>query len=175
MREKKHNVCQHYLFFEVIVFFACQSSENKISFFLNLVKQKTKRKIPMHLVNTLPLPGLKAQLKMATSQRLSWLDIKIPDTATKAAVLAMLTPPDSTLVSSSPDLLYSESSFVPEQLYAHPEPFFFHCDQQNKLTLDWRVLLIRRSIYPGVHSGQIALPGGQYEPEDIDLWHTALS
>jgi 8-oxo-dGTP pyrophosphatase MutT (NUDIX family) len=35
------------------------------------------------------------------------------------------------------------------------------------------VLLIRRNIYPGVHSGQIAFPGGQREDADADLWHTA--
>jgi 8-oxo-dGTP pyrophosphatase MutT (NUDIX family) len=35
------------------------------------------------------------------------------------------------------------------------------------------VLLIRRNIYPGVHSGQIAFPGGQREDADADLRHTA--
>jgi len=39
--------------------------------------------------------------------------------------------------------------------------------------LDWRVLLIRRSRYPGVHSGQIALPGGRCERDDKSLWDTA--
>lgn len=34
--------------------------------------------------------------------------------------------------------------------------------------------LIRRPSYPGVHGGQIAFPGGQVEPEDRDLLHTAL-
>ncbi|MDR1946787.1 MAG: CoA pyrophosphatase [Desulfovibrio sp.] len=38
---------------------------------------------------------------------------------------------------------------------------------------DWSVLLIRRNTYPGVHSGQIAFPGGQREDADKDLWHTA--
>lgn len=39
--------------------------------------------------------------------------------------------------------------------------------------LDWEVLLIRRNSYPGVHSGQIAFPGGKREEGDTDLWHTA--
>lgn len=120
----------------------------------------------MHLVNTLPLPGLRAQLKMATAQRLSWLDIKIPDTATKAAVLAMLTPPDQESILTT--LPHFESNLE------KPCSEKISLDPQKNLTLDWRVLLIRRSIYPGVHSGQIALPGGQYEPGDTDLWHTAL-
>lgn len=36
------------------------------------------------------------------------------------------------------------------------------------------VLLIVRSSYPGVHSSQIAFPGGKQEVTDIDLQETAL-
>ncbi len=35
-------------------------------------------------------------------------------------------------------------------------------------------ILIERAQYEGVHSGQIALPGGQADPGDMDLKHTAL-
>ncbi len=35
-------------------------------------------------------------------------------------------------------------------------------------------ILIERAQYEGVHSGQIAFPGGQADPGDIDLKHTAL-
>lgn len=34
--------------------------------------------------------------------------------------------------------------------------------------------LIRRPIYNGSHSGQMALPGGKFEKSDIDLTNTAL-
>jgi 8-oxo-dGTP pyrophosphatase MutT (NUDIX family) len=34
--------------------------------------------------------------------------------------------------------------------------------------------LILRPTYPGVHSGQVGLPGGGFEPGDADLTHTAL-
>ncbi len=34
--------------------------------------------------------------------------------------------------------------------------------------------LILRPTYPGVHSGQVGLPGGGYEPGDADLIQTAL-
>ena len=34
--------------------------------------------------------------------------------------------------------------------------------------------LIVRPQYPGVHSGQVALPGGKYEEDDNDLIYTAL-
>ena len=34
--------------------------------------------------------------------------------------------------------------------------------------------LIKRPIYSGVHSGQVALPGGRMEPEDPDIIYTAL-
>ncbi|HUH26408.1 MAG TPA: CoA pyrophosphatase [Flavobacterium sp.] len=36
------------------------------------------------------------------------------------------------------------------------------------------ILLIVRSAYPGVHSSQIAFPGGKRETEDINLQQTAL-
>lgn len=34
--------------------------------------------------------------------------------------------------------------------------------------------LIQRPVYDGVHSGQMALPGGKHEPQDEDLIETAL-
>ena len=36
------------------------------------------------------------------------------------------------------------------------------------------LLLMVRPTYDGVHSGQIAFPGGKREPGDVDLRHTAL-
>jgi 8-oxo-dGTP pyrophosphatase MutT (NUDIX family) len=37
-----------------------------------------------------------------------------------------------------------------------------------------RFPLIQRPSYEGIHSGQMALPGGRYEEEDMDQFHTAL-
>ncbi len=37
-----------------------------------------------------------------------------------------------------------------------------------------RLVLIERAVYNGIHSGQIALPGGQVDPEDKSLQDTAL-
>ena len=37
----------------------------------------------------------------------------------------------------------------------------------------WKVLLIRRNEYAGIHSGQISFPGGKREENDADLWETA--
>ncbi len=34
--------------------------------------------------------------------------------------------------------------------------------------------LILRTEYPGVHSGQISLPGGKFDDQDPSLWHTAI-
>ena len=45
---------------------------------------------------------------------------------------------------------------------------FFHEDDMLKM------IVIRRSVYVGVHSGQIAFPGGRYEEEDGDVKVTAL-
>jgi 8-oxo-dGTP pyrophosphatase MutT (NUDIX family) len=36
------------------------------------------------------------------------------------------------------------------------------------------MIVIRRSVYVGVHSGQIAFPGGRYEEEDGDVKVTAF-
>jgi 8-oxo-dGTP pyrophosphatase MutT (NUDIX family) len=36
------------------------------------------------------------------------------------------------------------------------------------------LVLIVRNTYKGVHSAQIALPGGKYEAEDQNYWNTAL-
>lgn len=45
------------------------------------------------------------------------------------------------------------------------------CYPKNNTTA---VLLIERAVYKGVHSGQVAFPGGKYELEDVDLMYTAL-
>ncbi len=45
----------------------------------------------------------------------------------------------------------------------------FYPHQNNIYTV-----FIKRPKYPGVHSGQIAFPGGKYEEEDFDLTQTAL-
>lgn len=38
----------------------------------------------------------------------------------------------------------------------------------------WKLTLMKRPDYDGVHSGQIALPGGKMEPEDATLMFTAI-
>lgn len=37
-----------------------------------------------------------------------------------------------------------------------------------------RIILTQRQTYPGVHSGQVSLPGGRYEASDPDFLATAL-
>ncbi len=39
--------------------------------------------------------------------------------------------------------------------------------------MDWRVVLIKRNTYEGIHSGQIAFPGGKWEKEDKNITDTA--
>lgn len=38
---------------------------------------------------------------------------------------------------------------------------------------EWQIALMKRTEYPGVHSGQISIPGGEVEAGDIDLTFTA--
>jgi 8-oxo-dGTP pyrophosphatase MutT (NUDIX family) len=45
---------------------------------------------------------------------------------------------------------------------------FFHEEDTLKM------IVIRRSVYVGIHSGQIAFPGGRYEEEDEEVRTTAL-
>ena len=42
--------------------------------------------------------------------------------------------------------------------------------EENQL----KMIVIRRSVYVGIHSGQIAFPGGRYEEEDKEVRVTAL-
>lgn len=37
-----------------------------------------------------------------------------------------------------------------------------------------RIIFIKRAEYEGIHSGQIAFPGGRAEPEDANFWQTAV-
>ena len=39
---------------------------------------------------------------------------------------------------------------------------------------NWHFPLMKRNEYPGIHSGQVSLPGGKMEPEDQTLIDTAL-
>ena len=38
----------------------------------------------------------------------------------------------------------------------------------------WHVALMKRTEYLGVHSGQISIPGGEVEQEDVDRFDTAM-
>ena len=81
------------------------------------------------------LPGLQAQLSMATLKRLEKLQaMKVPADASIAAVLILF--------------------------------------YMNKKEVE--LVMIKRSRDGGVHSGQIAFPGGRREKTDTDIIETAL-
>lgn len=71
-----------------------------------------------------------------------------------------------------------EMAHVKREKIVHPEEGYrpsavlilLYPAQNNEPT----ILLIERSLYPGYHSGQIALPGGKAEPNETDLQATAL-
>lgn len=38
----------------------------------------------------------------------------------------------------------------------------------------WHLALMKRTEYPGVHSGQVSIPGGEVEPQDVNRFDTAM-
>ena len=90
-----------------------------------------------------PLPGKDAHIRLAPVQRL-------------ADMFSDPTPPEGARESAVLVLLIpNEGSYTPEDI------------------LEWRVLLIKRNSYAGVHSAQVAFPGGKKEPEDKSFRDTA--
>jgi 8-oxo-dGTP pyrophosphatase MutT (NUDIX family) len=101
---------------------------------------------------------------MAAPDRNGALFAPVPPDAEEAAVAALLRPPRGqgrigTLPGADGKGLRETPSSV--------------CGPRAASPLDMTILLIRRNTYPGVHSGQIAFPGGRREDADTDLWHTA--
>ncbi len=76
------------------------------------------------------------------------------------AQMAMAPPTLKEALSKYPDIDKTKPSAV--------LVLFYHDNQQVKF------VLIKRATYNGIHSGQIAFPGGQYEPADPNLKTTAL-
>lgn len=94
------------------------------------------------------LPGKSAHLKMAPEHRISSLSVESvpPEGAVESAVLVIMFP----------------------QKRDNPP-----VDPHTQPLMDWEVLLIERSKYDGVHSGEIAFPGGKRENGDKDFIDTA--
>jgi 8-oxo-dGTP pyrophosphatase MutT (NUDIX family) len=93
------------------------------------------------------LPGKSAQLKMAPEHRIPTFmaEKEIPPIdAVESAVLVLLFPGKR-----------DRSIF------------------EDHILLDWQLLLIERSQYDGIHSGEISFPGGKCEPEDENYIATA--
>ncbi len=100
------------------------------------------------------LPGKEAHLKMAPQPRVITLiqEQTPPVQARESAVLVLLSPPNLT---ARENISGQDIQLSWEHL------------------LNWKLLLIRRNTYEGVHSGQIAFPGGKRDSEDLDLITTA--
>ncbi|KAF5031739.1 putative Nudix hydrolase NudL [anaerobic digester metagenome] len=64
----------------------------------------------------------------------------------------------------------SLSMFLKGESYIHSAVLLLLFHEQNSI----RIVFIKRAEYDGVHSGQIAFPGGRAEPEDADFWQTAV-
>jgi len=118
------------------------------------------------------LPGKEAHLKMAPLPRVITLvqELAPPAQARESAVLVLLTPPklsDSKIVAARENIPGWENIPDRENLSGGEiVPVWLQLP-------DWELLLIRRNTYDGVHSGQIAFPGGKRDIEDPDLIATA--
>ena len=64
----------------------------------------------------------------------------------------------------------SLSMFSKADSCVHSAVLLLLFEQQDSV----RIVFIKRAEYNGVHSGQIAFPGGRAEPEDADFWQTAV-
>lgn len=90
---------------------------------------------------------LKAQLSKALTGRVSHLKLAPP--TRRSELEAQIAPPLDARKSAVMILLFHEN----EEL---------------------KVVFIRRSLYVGIHSGQIAFPGGRYEDTDPSIEYTAF-
>lgn len=107
------------------------------------------------------LPGAASHLKMAPAHRLDeFRAIRDKDFNPRlSAVLVLLYPDDAG--STKPA---GQTSFVDAPSSENSSP--------PLSTL--KIVFIRRGEYVGIHSGQIAFPGGRYEDDDADLCETAM-
>ena len=64
----------------------------------------------------------------------------------------------------------SLSTFSKGDSYIDSAVLILLFNQQDSI----RIVFIKRAEYDGVHSGQIAFPGGRAEREDVDFWQTAV-
>ncbi len=89
----------------------------------------------------------------------------LSDLPGKAAHLKMAPEPRIlTLKTESAPPMGARDSAVLVLLFPSPDP---------KELLDWEVIVIKRNTYEGVHSGQVAFPGGKCEESDKDYIATA--
>ena len=105
-----------------------------------------------------PLPGAASHMKMAPAHRMAEFDgIRGKDFNPRlSAVLVVLFHEDKNSELNQSVLPRTSEKDVPTIL--------------NEL----KVVFIRRGEYVGIHSGQMAFPGGRYEESDIDLRETAM-
>lgn len=105
------------------------------------------------------LPGASSHLKMAPAHRIEeFRAIRDNDFNPRlSAVLVLLFPAQQIAQDTA---LPTDTATV---------------DELNNTALsELNIVFIRRGEYVGIHSGQIAFPGGRYEEDDADLRETAM-
>ena len=71
----------------------------------------------------------------------------------------------------SPDIRYPYSDSWPDPTHSRNSSVMIMLYPKAG---QWYLPLIKRPSYDGVHSGQVCLPGGKWEPQDAGAWDAAL-
>lgn len=126
------------------------------------------------------LPGASSHLKMAPAHRIEeFRAIRDKDFNPRlSAVLVLLYPGDTsgTMSTGQSTAFPNDAPFSLPTSSQHsnlnndaPSP-----DATSPHLSNFKIVFIRRGEYVGIHSGQIAFPGGRYEERDGDLRETAM-
>lgn len=124
------------------------------------------------------LPGAASHLKMAPAHRLDeFRAIRDKDFNPRlSAVLVLLYPDDAGSTKPAGQTSFVDAPSSDATSYQHSNKNIVAPSSENSSpplsTL--KIVFIRRGEYVGIHSGQIAFPGGRYEDNDADLCETAM-
>ncbi len=124
-----------------------------------------------------PLPGSASHLKMAPAHRMAEFEgIRDKDFNPRlsAVLVVLFHEEENAALNATPmDALNHDGTLKAKQTDALNHSGTLNA-KQTDIPNGLKVVFIRRGEYVGIHSGQIAFPGGRYEESDGDLRETAM-